>query len=65
MTNIWRRWLTEEDGQDLIEYALLCSFIGFTATAAIGALGNAMNSAYVSWDNAGQSDTLVEVPDPQ
>ena len=33
-TNLLRRWLTEEDGQDMIEYALLCSFIGFAAAGA-------------------------------
>jgi len=65
MANIWHRWLIEDDGQDLIEYALLASFLGFTAAAAVGLLSNSMNAAYTSWDDAGQSDALVEVPDPQ
>jgi Flp pilus assembly pilin Flp len=65
MTNIWHRWLTDESGQDLIEYALLASFLGFTAAGAVALLGTAMGNAYVSWDEAGQSDALVEVPDPQ
>jgi Flp pilus assembly pilin Flp len=65
MTNIWQRWLADESGQDLIEYALLCSFMGFAAAGAIGLLSAAMNTAYVSWDAAAQSDQLVEVPDPK
>jgi Flp pilus assembly pilin Flp len=65
MTSILRRWLIEEDGQDLIEYALLCSCMGFAAAAAVNLLGSAMRDAYISWDTAGQSDAVVEVPSPQ
>jgi len=59
-----RRWLHEDDGQDLIEYALLCSVIGFVGILAIDFIGAAMNTTYTSWDNAIQDDALVEVPDP-
>jgi Flp pilus assembly pilin Flp len=65
MTNILRRWLIEEDGQDLIEYALLCSCMGFAAATAVSLLGGAMKDAYISWDTAAQSDAVVEVPNPQ
>jgi Flp pilus assembly pilin Flp len=65
MTTTLRRLLTDDAGQDLIEYALLASFLGFTATITIGLLGDALSAAYISWDTAGQSDELVEVPDPQ
>jgi len=65
MANIWHRWLSEDSGQDLIEYALLCSFMGFAAAGAVGLLSAAMNTVYVSWDTAGQSDKLVEVADPK
>ena len=61
----WHRWLTEEDGQDILEYALLASFLGFSAVAGINFLGSAMNTAYTAWDAEHQSDNLVEVPDPQ
>jgi len=61
----WRRFLAEESGQDLIEYALLCSFLGFAAAAGVGLLRVAMNNTYTAWDTAGQSDALVEMPDPQ
>ena len=61
----WRRWLAEESGQDIIEYALLCSFLGFAAAAGVGFLRVAMNSTYSAWDAAGQSDALVIMPEPQ
>jgi Flp pilus assembly pilin Flp len=65
MNTIWHRLLSEDEGQDLIEYALLCSFLGFAAAGAVSLLGTAMNNAYTSWDAAGQSDALVETPDPK
>jgi Flp pilus assembly pilin Flp len=60
-----RRWIQEEHGQDLIEYALLSSFIGFSCVVAMGVLSATMNATYASWDTAGQSDALVEVPEPK
>jgi Flp pilus assembly pilin Flp len=60
-----RRWLLEEDGQDILEYALLCSFLGFAAVAAVNLLSGAMNQTYTAWNAAAQSDALVEVPDPK
>ena len=62
--SMWYRWLTEEDGQDIIEYALLCSFLGFSAVAGVRFLGAAMNTTYTAWESAAQSDSLVEVPEP-
>jgi Flp pilus assembly pilin Flp len=59
-----RRWLHEEHGQDLIEYALLCSAIGFAGAVAFTFISSAMNTTYTSWDNAVQDDLLVEVPPP-
>lgn len=61
---LFDRWLREEDGQDLIEYALLCSAIGFAGTVAFSFVSDAMNSTYASWDDAVQDDALVEVPCP-
>ena len=64
-THLLRRWLSEEDGQDLIEYGLLASFVGFTMFAAATFLRGAMRDTYTSWDTANQDDQLVEIPDPQ
>ena len=61
-----RLWqlLTEDDGQDLLEYALLGSTIAFAGVVGIDLLSDAMNSTYATWDEAVQSDELVDVPDP-
>lgn len=64
-TNLLRRWLSEDDGQDLIEYALLASFVGFTMFAAAIFLSGAMHDTYTSWDTANQDKSLVEIPDPK
>lgn len=49
----------------MIEYALLASFLGFAAVTGVAYLASAMNSTYSIWDSVGQSNALVEVPDPQ
>ena len=59
------RWAADDRGQDLIEYALLASFLGFAAVTGVAYLASAMNSTYSIWDSVGQSNALVEVPDPQ
>ena len=62
---MWQRWVTDERGQDVIEYALLASFLGFASAAAVVGLRSAMNVTYQSWDTANQSDALVDMPDPK
>ena len=64
MSTIFQRWRFDDSGQDILEYVLLTSFLGFAAVAGVSFLRDAMNSSYSSWDAAAQSDTLVEVPDP-
>jgi pilus assembly protein Flp/PilA len=39
--------LQNEEGQDLVEYALLVALIAFACTAGMGTLANAINSAFV------------------
>ena len=65
LTNHLQRLLTTDDGQDLIEYALLASFLGFTTVAGVTLIRTALNTTYTAWDAAAQSDELVEVPDPK
>ena len=57
-----RRLLAEDDGQDLIEYALLSAFIGLAAVAAFSGIGGAMDTAYGSWVDG--ADTAADMPDP-
>ena len=42
-----RRFIREEDGQDMVEYALLASFISIVAIAALRAIGPLVNAIYV------------------
>jgi pilus assembly protein Flp/PilA len=44
MKNLFNRFVREEQGQDLIEYALLAGFISLVAVAAITAVGTGVNS---------------------
>jgi Flp pilus assembly pilin Flp len=40
-----RRRLRGEDGQDLIEYAMLCALIALVALGAVTTVGNTINQA--------------------
>lgn len=43
------RFITEDDAQDLVEYALLAAFIGVTSWAVLVTLTNDMGTTYASW----------------
>ncbi len=43
MKNLFNRFIREDQGQDLIEYALLAGFIALTSVAAITAVGTNLN----------------------
>ena len=40
--------MTREDGQDLVEYALVVSLLSLAATAAMGSLAGAINNAFTA-----------------
>jgi len=46
MTDLMTRFVREDEGQDLIEYALLAGFISLAAVAAITAVGLALSALY-------------------
>jgi pilus assembly protein Flp/PilA len=46
MKNFVVRFIREDEGQDLIEYALLAAFISLAAVLAIQSLGSAVNDVY-------------------
>ncbi|PYQ92979.1 MAG: Flp family type IVb pilin [Acidobacteria bacterium] len=48
MKTLLRRLIWEEQGQDLIEYALLAAFIAIVAVLAITAIGTRVNGVYES-----------------
>lgn len=45
------RLVRDEEGQDLIEYALLATFVSLVAIAGATLLGTALNSWYDSVEN--------------
>ena len=46
MKALLKRFFREENGQDLIEYALLAGFISLVAVAAITSVGVGVNGVY-------------------
>jgi Flp pilus assembly pilin Flp len=58
----FHRFVRDEDGQDLVEYALLLLFLGFVGLAAAPAIEIALAAAYAAWDT-GTQDLWVP-PDP-
>ena len=54
MTSLLCRLIAEEQGQDLIEYALLTAAVSVATVLGIAALGGAINSVYTAWDTRTQ-----------
>jgi len=46
MKNLFSRFVREDQGQDLIEYALLAGFISLVAVVAITNVGTGVNQVY-------------------
>ena len=51
MIDLIARLVREDEGQDLVEYALLLALIALAAITAMGLLGTAINSKYESATN--------------
>ena len=62
MLPLLHRLIVEEDAQDLIEYALLCTVIGFAGAAAFQLIMSAIGNTYGQWDT--QVNDLWNTPDP-
>jgi Flp pilus assembly pilin Flp len=54
MTSLMYRLLTDEEGQDLVEYTLLTAAVALGSVAAFAAISAAINTVYVSWDTGTQ-----------
>ncbi len=50
MKALLTRFVRDDEGQDLIEYALLAGFISLVAVAAIISVGTGVNDVYNSID---------------
>ena len=48
MKNLFARFIKEEEGQDLIEYALLAALIAVACIAAMQAVGSAITAKFTS-----------------
>ena len=46
MKSLLKRFVREDQGQDLIEYAFLAVFIALVVTAALTLLGTGLNTAF-------------------
>ena len=49
------RLLSDDRGQDLIEYALLTAIIGISGLLVLSAISTKMGTAYSGWNTAGQN----------
>ena len=47
--------MSDEDGQDLIEYALLTALIAIAGILGFQAIGFAINASYITWDTENQN----------
>jgi len=48
MKNLIAQFVREDEGQDLVEYALLIAFIALACIVGMKALGTAINNEYTS-----------------
>jgi Flp pilus assembly pilin Flp len=58
------RFISDDSGQDLIEYALLTAIIGVSAVLIFPVLSTTMGAAYSSWNTAGQNAWQPCPPQP-
>jgi Flp pilus assembly pilin Flp len=57
MRRLVLRGVLEEDGQDLVEYAMLAAFISLVAIVSITGIGSQVNSWY-----QGYANTVATIP---
>jgi Flp pilus assembly pilin Flp len=62
MGRLLARILRDEEGQDLVEYALLATFLGLISIAVFGQVQAAIKSTYLSWNTNNNSNW--QMPDP-
>ena len=52
MKQLLKNLMTEESGQDLIEYALVAALVGLGSVAAMGSLANNISNTFNSIGNS-------------
>jgi len=48
MSRLFRRFVREDEGQDLVEYAMLITLVALAAVVGVGLLGTAINNYYTT-----------------
>ena len=56
------RFLREDDGQDLIEYALLTAIITLSSILVLATIRTKIGPAYSNWQNVGQTNYIPLPP---
>lgn len=59
-----RRFITEDCGQDLIEYGLLTGIVTVSSILVFEQLVTRMGNAYGYWQNQGQQNWIPSPPSP-
>ena len=62
MTALLRKLIFSDEGQDIMEYALLTAAVGFAGAATWPLITQALAAAYLSLDS--QTQNLWEPPNP-
>jgi Flp pilus assembly pilin Flp len=62
MNALLHRFIAEERGDDLVEYALLTAVVAIVSFAAAAAIGVAINTTYATWDAATQNIWEPQAP---
>lgn len=61
MKNLFNRFVREEEGQDIIEYALLAAFISIVAWGILVTIGGDVKTIYTAVDSVtGQAATSAQ-----
>ena len=58
------QFMSDDSGQDLIEYALLTAIIGISGVLILSTLSTTMGTAYSRWNTAGQNAWQPCSPQP-
>ena len=55
MRTLLIRFISDDCGQDVVEYALLCVFVSLAGMATWLAIQDAIAQGYIAWDTAEQN----------
>lgn len=56
MASLFTRVFADDSGQDLVEYALLTTFVGFSSIAVFDVIRGAIQVVYTSWNTSANSN---------